>query len=87
MIYEIDYSKLFKKELSKAIKPIRLKAIERIEELRRGIDNPLHEIHPLHAEYAGYKSCNVTGDRRIIFRIEGNTLFLRRLGTHPQLYG
>lgn len=86
MVYNIDYSKLFRKEFSKTAKPIKLKALERINELRTGKENPLHDIHPLHGEYAEYRSCNVTGDWRIIFRIENSTLFLRRIGTHPQLY-
>ena len=83
----IHYAKKFQKEFKRAPISVREKAVERIKELHAGAHNPLMDIHPLHGEYFCFKSCNVTGDWRIIYRIVGEVLELARLGTHPQLYG
>ena len=58
------------------------------------LTDPMHPAlrnHPLHGEYAGYRSFDVTEDYRAIFREEMRgeqrvTIFYK-LGTHEQLYG
>ena len=52
---------------------------------------PFHLIldnHPLHGEYAGCRSINVTGDYRAIFYHEGtDTVRFIAIGTHHELFG
>ena len=43
--------------------------------------------HPLHGEYAGKRSINITGSFRIIYEDLGDSNFkLHDIGTHSQLY-
>lgn len=54
------------------------------------LQNPYHPTlhnHPLHGEWAGHRSINITGDYRVIFYTKEDTGFFVRIGTHPQLYG
>jgi addiction module RelE/StbE family toxin len=43
--------------------------------------------HPLRGRYVGYRSINVGGDRRAIFRQTGDDVTFIAVGTHSQLYG
>ena len=50
--------------------------------------DPVLENHPLHGEYAGCRSINVTGDYRAIFYHENeNTVRFIAIGTHHELFG
>ncbi len=45
------------------------------------------ENHPLHGEYAGYRSINITSNLRLIYQDRGNDVYiLYNVGTHSQLY-
>lgn len=61
-----------------------------IERLNLFSDDPFHPIlnnHPLHGEYKGCRSINVTGNYRAIFYMKDDVYVFIRIGTHPQLYG
>lgn len=50
--------------------------------------NPLLNNHKLEPPYESYRSINITGDYRLVYkRIERDTYYLRAIGTHHQLYG
>jgi len=55
------------------------------------IENPFHPLldnHPLHGEYAGYRSINITGDYRAIYEpIKSDIAFFIKIDTHSELYG
>jgi addiction module RelE/StbE family toxin len=49
--------------------------------------NDVLNNHPLHGEYLGCRSINITGDIRLIYREIGeNIILLLDIGTHSQLY-
>ena len=52
---------------------------------------PFHPVlnnHPLHGEYAGYRSIDITGDLRVHYEpIEENIAMFITIGTHSELYG
>ena len=43
--------------------------------------------HPLSGAYKGYRSINITGDFRAVYKAEGDTATFVALGTHSKLYG
>lgn len=48
---------------------------------------PLLHNHALHGVYDGYKSFNVTGDLRVIYKeIEKDTYLFALIGSHSDLY-
>jgi addiction module RelE/StbE family toxin len=50
--------------------------------------HPILNNHKLKYDYEGYRSINLTGDWRIVFRkIDDNSVLLYRVGTHHQLFG
>lgn len=48
--------------------------------------NPILNNHPLKGKYQGYRSINVTGDLRAIFKREGNMVIFATIGSHSELY-
>lgn len=49
--------------------------------------NAVLNNHPLHGEYEGCRSINVTGDLRIIYEEIGEARYIfHDIGTHGQLY-
>lgn len=55
------------------------------------MSEPFHPIlnnHPLHGEYFGYRSIDITGDLRVHYEPIGNDVALFMIvGTHHELYG
>lgn len=43
--------------------------------------------HPLIGNYKGFRDCHIGGDFLLIYKIEGDTLYLTRTGTHAELFG
>jgi len=54
------------------------------------LENPFHPLlynHPLHGEYAGYKSFRIGGDLSVIYKeTESNIAQFVLIGTHAELY-
>lgn len=42
--------------------------------------------HALHGDMEGYRSFSVTGDIRVIYKIEGESITFYDIGTHNQVY-
>lgn len=50
--------------------------------------HPILNNHPLHGEYSGHRSINITGDIRVVFReVSEDTCLFYTIGTHSELYG
>jgi len=43
--------------------------------------------HDLKGKLAGYRELHLGGDLLLLYRIEGNTVYLIRLGTHAEILG
>ena len=82
----IDYHKRFLKQYEKLSPKLKSKFDER---LKIFIANPLAQElnnHPLHGEYQGYRSINITGDLRAVYEIQGGAIKFLFIDTHSNLY-
>ena len=54
------------------------------------MSNPFHPLlsnHPLQGKYEGYRSFNVTGDLRVVYRnLNEEVAVFVEIGTHNELY-
>ena len=84
----IDYSKKFIKSLKKAPNKIQIAFRNRLEIFLSDKFHPILNNHSLSGEYQGYRSINITGDWRAIFRERGSedTVYFVIIGTHSNLY-
>lgn len=48
---------------------------------------PANKDHPLSGNWMGFQECHIQGDWLLIYRIDGNNLYLTRTGTHSDLFG
>ena len=79
--------KHFEKKYSKCSKKVKDAFKERRNLFLENIDNPLLGIHMLHGEYTGYKSFNVTGDIRVLYKeIKEEVFLFMDIGSHGELY-
>lgn len=81
----------FHRNCEKQYKKLRLsekkKCKERWEVFLNNPFNPLLHNHPLRGKYEGYRSINVSGDIRIVYRlIDKNTAYFVAIGKHRDLY-
>jgi len=88
---KIDYKKSYIKSFSKLDNKIKKKAIERIALFML---TPLETVlnnHSLVWKYQGFRSINITGDYRAVFKEYPNWTYefvdFIDIGTHSQLYG
>ena len=89
VVRRIDFSKSFKKELKKAPPQIRSAFKKRIAIFFNNRSDVVLNNHALIGIYKGYRSINITGDWRAIFREfeNGEIVYFDFLGTHSKLYG
>lgn len=77
----------FKKRYAILSRKIQEKANARLELFVVNEFDLVLNNHPLHGNYEGCRSINVTGNIRIIYKKLNDTLYyLINIGTHPQLY-
>jgi len=82
-----QYSTEFKKRFKKLPRSLQTKVLKRLEILETDEFAPLLGNHPLQGEYATYRSINITGDMRLVYRrLSPSLYFLVTIGTHSQLY-
>lgn len=48
---------------------------------------PANKDHGLVGNYVGRRECHIAPDWLLIYRIDGNALYLDRTGTHADLFG
>ena len=85
---QFERSPIFNKDFKKLNKELQYKVIERLQIFIVNEFHPLLNNHKLKFDYEGFRSMNVTGDFRIIFRkIDSKLVLLYRVDTHSQLYG
>jgi addiction module RelE/StbE family toxin len=87
---EFFRSNEFKRQYKKLDRDIREKFEARLRLLVATKDNPdpLLNDHSLNPPYRDFRSINITGDWRLIYRRLGpETWYLLAIGTHHQLFG
>ena len=77
----------FAKDFKKLEKGVRIKFVERKHIFEYDPFSPLLNNNPLHREFEGCRSINITGNYRAIFYIKEGVYVFIRIGTHAQLYG
>ena len=78
----------FKRQYKKLPSEVRGKVGVRLGLLVTDEFSPLLNNHKLHHPYEGHSTINITGDIRLIYKKIGpETLSLRAIGTHHQLFG
>jgi mRNA interferase YafQ len=45
-----------------------------------------HRDHPLTGNFSGFRDCHIEPDWLLIYRIESDTLYLERTGSHSDLF-
>ncbi|MEY4747626.1 MAG: hypothetical protein RLZZ416_675 [Candidatus Parcubacteria bacterium] len=84
----IVYERPFERQYKKLSRGLQDKIWERFKLLTLHPIHPLLNDHKLNPPYVGYRSINVTGDMRLIYKKDGaQTYYLRAVGTHHQLFG
>jgi len=87
-IKRVEYSKRFVKDFKKAPVKIKIAFRNRLELFLVDKYHPILNNHSLVGKYKDYRSINVTGDWRAMFREfeGGKVIFFDTIETHSQLY-
>lgn len=84
---KLYFHKKFEKQYKRLRKSEQQRAQERIFVFRENPFDPILENHPLHGKYAGYRSINIGGDLRAVFkRVGADEYWFAKIGTHSELY-
>ena len=85
---QIGYSKRFKKQLKKSPRQIKCAFRERLHLFIQNKHHRLLDNHELTGKWQPYKSINITGDWRAVYKEydDGEIIFFADIGKHSQLY-
>lgn len=84
---KIRFHKNFEKQYKKLRKNEQLQAGERLSLFTRDEFNPILGNHPLSGKYKGYRSINITGDIRALYKYQNPaTCIFVIIDTHSNLY-
>lgn len=85
----IDYHKQFRKHFKKRIENnsnLMTRFTQRVDLFLSEPTNPLLDDHSLTGPKKFYRSFSITGDIRVIYKIEGDVIRFYDIGTHNQVY-
>lgn len=83
----IKYHKNFAKKCKKLLPKIELQAQRRIALFQKDPHNTQLSNHALKGKYKGFRSINITGDWRAIFkRLSSDVIMFVDIDTHSNLY-
>ena len=81
-------NRAFQRQYKKLSRSLQDKMWERLALLIADERNPILNDHKLGPPFEEYRSINITGDWRLVYKkIRTDTYYLRAVGTHHQLYG
>jgi len=83
----IDYHKDFIKDFKKLPKKIQSKFKERQVLFEKNEFDPLLNNHALKGKWLGYRSLNVMGDIRAVFKKSTDSAIFAATDSHSNLYG
>ncbi len=83
----IQLHRNFKKQYEKLTDSQKRKFKERRNIFLQDEFNPILNNHALKGAYQGYRSINVSGDIRVIFKTENQHVIFVKIGSHSSLYG
>jgi len=80
--------RVFERQYKKLSNELQKKVGERLALLIVDERNPLLNDHKLNPPFEGYRSINISGDYRLVYKkLAPDVYFLRAVGTHHQLFG
>ncbi len=79
------FNRAYKKRIAPSRK-LRQKVKERIALFQANPKSPLLNDHSLKGDKSGYRAFSVTGDMRIIYYMDHDTVYFVDIGTHNQVY-
>ena len=82
----IDFHKDFTKDFKKISPKIKKKFQERLVLFEKDEFDPVLNNHALKGKWLGYRSINVTGDMRAIFKRDANSALFVTIDSHSNLY-
>lgn len=82
----IQYHKNFLKKQKKLSKKLQVKTRKRIFLFINRSNAPQLRNHALKGKFKNYRSINITGDLRAIFRKQRNNIIFVEIGTHSELF-
>lgn len=83
----ISLHKHFEKQYKKLKESEKKKFKERRNLFLKNQFHPLLNNHSLKGKYLGYRSINITGDLRVIFKMIGEEATFVAIDSHSNLYG
>lgn len=84
---EIKLHRNFEKQYKKLSDSLKQKFKERRNLFLRNQFDPILNNHALTGKYGGFRSINITGDIRVIFKKDGENAIFITIGSHSRLYG
>jgi addiction module RelE/StbE family toxin len=85
---KVSFHKNFEKQYIKLSQKLREQFKKRRDIFIGDPHSPILHNHPLQAEFAGYRSINITGDYRAIYKELGSdSVVFVKIGTHHELFG
>jgi addiction module RelE/StbE family toxin len=82
----IQSHRVFKKQFDRLTASQKRKFEERARILLQDEFSPILNNHALKGEYLGYRSINIGGDLRAIFRKSSEEILFVKIGSHSKLY-
>ncbi len=83
----INFHKDFVKDSTRLTSPQKDKLTQRLKLFELDEFDPVLNNHSLRGKYSGYRSINITGDLRAIFKKSGNEVMFMEINSHSNLYG
>ena len=83
----IIYHRDFKKSYKKLPPKIKGKLEDRLRLFSKDEFNPILNNHALSGKYKGYRSINISGDLRAVFKRTNNDVMFVKIDSHNKLYG
>lgn len=83
----IHLHKNFKKTYKKLTEPQKKKFKERRNLFMINEFDPILNNHALSGEYVGYRSINIAGDLRVLYKKNGDFVTFIKIDSHSNLYG
>jgi addiction module RelE/StbE family toxin len=81
------FSPVFRRRIKKVSKDVKSRFKIRLNLFLEDPFNQLLNNHQLAGKYLGYRSINITGDWRAVYRlIDEDTAYFTEIGTHSKLY-
>lgn len=83
----VHLHKNFKKGYKKLTESQKNKFKERRDLFMSNEFHPILNNHALSGQYEGYRSINITGDLRVLYKKNGEFVMFVKIDTHSNLYG